>query len=112
MARDLPRPTASGSSPHHDFSDCPQPDIVCIPDFYVSPGESVSGLYDAEVAWLKQVHDGGSMLAGACSGAVLLGEAGLLTNCDATTHWGYVSSFTNNYPGVKMKSTSVAGAER
>lgn len=89
-------------SPHHDFSDCPQPDIVCIPDFYVSPGESVSGLYDAEVAWLKRVHDGGSMLAGACSGAVLLGEAGLLTNCDATTHWGYVSSFTNNYPGVKI----------
>ena len=42
------------------------------------------------------------MLAGACSGAVLLGEAGLLTNCDATTHWGYVSSFTNNYPGVKI----------
>ena len=42
--------------------------------------------------WLKQVHDGGAMLAGACSGAVLLGEAGLLTNCDATTHWGYVSS--------------------
>jgi len=39
--------------PHHDFSDCPRPDIVCIPDFYVSPGESLSGLYDAEVAWLK-----------------------------------------------------------
>jgi len=89
-------------NPHHDFSDCPQPDIVCIPDFYVSPGESLSGLYDAEVAWLKQVHDGGAMLAGACSGAVLLGEAGLLANCDATTHWGYVSSFTNNYPGVKI----------
>ena len=88
--------------PHHDFSDCPRPDIVCIPDFYVSPGESLSGLYDAEVAWLKQVHDGGAMLAGACSGAVLLGEAGMLTDCDATTHWGYVSSFTNNYPGVKI----------
>ncbi len=89
--------------PDHDFSDCPRPDIVCIPDFYVNPGDSVSGLYDAEAAWLKQVHDGGSILASACSGAVLLGEAGLLTNCDATIHWGYVATLTNNYPGVKVK---------
>jgi transcriptional regulator GlxA family with amidase domain len=89
--------------PHHDFSDCPPPDIVCIPDFYVNPGDSVSGLYDAEAAWLKRVHDGGSILASACSGAVLLGEAGLLTNCDATIHWGYVATLTNNYPGVKVK---------
>ena len=89
--------------PHHDFSDCPRPDIVCIPDFYVNPGDSVSGLYDAEAAWLKQVHNGGSMLASACSGAVLLGEAGLLTNCDATIHWGYVATLTNNYPGVTVK---------
>ncbi len=88
--------------PDFGFGDCPKPDIVCIPDFFVNPGESVAGRYDAEAQWLKRVHDEGVMLASACSGAVLLGEAGLLTNCDATIHWGYVDTLTNNYPGVKV----------
>jgi transcriptional regulator GlxA family with amidase domain len=88
--------------PDHDFSDCPQPDIVCIPDFFVNPGESVAGKYDAEAQWLKRSHADGAMLASACSGAVLLGEAGLLVDCDATIHWGYISTLTNNYPGVTV----------
>ena len=89
--------------PHHDFDDCPQPDIVCIPDFFVNPGESVAGLFEPEARWLKRVHERGAVLASACSGAVLLGEAGLLANCDATIHWGYVKTLTNNYPGVNVK---------
>ena len=90
-------------TPHHDFSDCPQPDIVCIPDFFVNPGDSVAGLYEPEAKWLKLVHARGAILASACSGAVLLGEAGLLANCDATIHWGYVKTLTNNYPNVNVK---------
>jgi transcriptional regulator GlxA family with amidase domain len=89
--------------PDHSLSDCPRPDIVCIPDFFVNPGESVAGKYDDEARWLKNAHDDGAMLASACSGAVLLGEAGLLANREATIHWGYVSTLTNNYPGVKVK---------
>src|SRR5690349_17180346 len=82
--------------PDHDCSDCPWPDIVCIPDFFVNPGESVAGKYEAESRWLKRCHEGGAMLASACSGAVLLGEAGLLAGREATIHWGYVSTLTNN----------------
>jgi transcriptional regulator GlxA family with amidase domain len=89
--------------PDHGFEDAPQPDIVCIPDFFVNPGDSVSGQYDAESQWLKRVHERGAILASACSGAVLLGEAGLLSHCDATIHWGYVKTLTNNYPGIKVK---------
>lgn len=90
--------------PDHDFSDCPRPDIVCIPDFFVNPGDSVAGQYDPEALWLKECHQDGAMMASACSGAVLLGEAGLLVNCEATIHWGYVSTLTNNYPGVKVRA--------
>lgn len=90
-------------TPHHGFGDCPQPDIVCIPDFFVNPGDSVAGQYEAEAEWLRQVHDKGAILASACSGAVLLGEAGLLANCDATIHWGYAKTLTNNYPGITVK---------
>jgi len=89
--------------PDFNLANCPQPDIVCIPDFFVNPTGSVAGLYDVEARWLKQAHDNGAMLASACSGAVLLGEAGLLTNCEATIHWGYVAMLANNYPGVKVK---------
>lgn len=89
--------------PDYDFSDCPRPDVVCIPDFFVNPGDSVSGQYNEEAIWLKNCHQDGAMMASACSGAVLLGEAGLLVNCDATIHWGYVSTLTNNYPGVRVR---------
>jgi transcriptional regulator GlxA family with amidase domain len=89
--------------PDHDFSDCPRPDIVCIPDFFVSTEGSIAGQYDQEVKWLRKVYDQGAVLASACSGAVLLGEAGLLANCDATIHWAYVAYLKRNYPGVRVK---------
>ncbi|MBC8037963.1 MAG: helix-turn-helix domain-containing protein [Rhizobiales bacterium] len=89
--------------PDFSLADCPRPDIVCIPDFFVNPGASVAGQYDAEAAWLKRAHADGAMLASACAGAVLLGEAGFLDNREATIHWGYVKTLTNNYPGVKVR---------
>lgn len=89
-------------TPHHDYADAPQPDIVCIPDFFVNPGDSVAGHYGPEADWLRLVHGKGAILASACSGAVLLGEAGLLANCDATIHWGYGKTLTNNYPGIRL----------
>lgn len=89
--------------PHHSVATAPQPRIVCIPDFFVNPGESVAGLYGPEAQWLRAVYDQGALLASACSGTVLLGEAGLLSNCDATIHWGYAKTLTNNYPNVKVK---------
>lgn len=93
-------------SPHHDFASAPRPDIVCIPDFYVNPGDSVSGQFEDEARWLRQVHGNGAIIASACSGAVLLGEAGLLSNCDATIHWGYGKTLTNNYPGIRLRRSS------
>jgi transcriptional regulator GlxA family with amidase domain len=49
------------------------------------------------------VHKRGAVLGSACSGAVLLGEAGLLTDREATIHWGYVATLTRNYKGVRVK---------
>ncbi|KOF20127.1 AraC family transcriptional regulator [Ensifer adhaerens] len=89
--------------PDFAFGHCPSPDIVCIPDFFVNPGESVAGLYEPETRWLRRSHADGAMLASACSGAVLLGEAGLLINCDATIHWGYAATLSNNYPSVNVR---------
>jgi transcriptional regulator GlxA family with amidase domain len=89
--------------PHYSFDTAPRPDIVCIPDFFVNPGDSVAGQYGPEAQWLRKVYGEGAVLASACSGAVLLGESGILANCDATIHWGYAKTLTNNYPGVKVR---------
>jgi transcriptional regulator GlxA family with amidase domain len=89
--------------PDHDFETAPKPEIVCIPDFFVNPGDSVAGQYDPEARWLSDVHKRGAVLGSACSGAVLLGEAGLLTDREATIHWGYVATLTRNYKGVRVK---------
>ena len=42
-------------------------------------------------------------MASACSGAMLLAEAGLLAGCEATIHWAYVASLAR-YPGVRVRA--------
>ena len=97
--------------PDCGLEDCPAPDIVCIPDFFSSPGSSIAGLFDPEVEWLKRCHANGSLMASACSGALLLAEAGLLDGLEATIHWSYVRSLTDHYPRVRVNATRTLVAE-
>ena len=46
----------------------------------------------------------GATLATACSGAVLLAEAGLLDGQEATTHWAYCDILRSRYPEVKVRA--------
>lgn len=89
--------------PDHGLADAPAPDIVCIPDFFVVPGEPLGDRFNDEVAWLRACHAGGATMASACSGAVLLAEAGLLAGCEATIHWAYVASLAR-YPDVRVRA--------
>jgi transcriptional regulator GlxA family with amidase domain len=52
-------------------------------------------------------------MSSACSGAVLLAEAGLLDGLEATIHWGYVETLAAHYPRVKVNpaKTLVANGE-
>ncbi len=88
--------------PDCGLDDCPVPTLVCIPDFFVVPGEGCAGRFDAEVAWLRRCHASGATLASVCTGAVLLAETGLLNGLDATIHWAYAKSLSDNYPGVRV----------
>lgn len=78
------------------------PDIICIPDLFVAPEESLAGRFDAEIQWLKTCYHAGSTIAAACSGALLLAEAGLLEGMDATTHWGFCDVLARRYPGIRV----------
>lgn len=81
---------------------CAIPDIVCVPELTVPPGEPFDGRFTAEIAWLRQCHASGALLATACSGAMLLAEAGLLDGQEATTHWAYCDVMKRRYPSVKV----------
>jgi transcriptional regulator GlxA family with amidase domain len=86
--------------PDRTFRDCDTPDVVCVPDVVVAPGEPIDGRFGDTVAWLKQCYDAGAILASACSGALLLAEAGLLDGCEATTHWAYCDDMRRSYPRI------------
>ena len=78
------------------------PDVVCVPELLVAPGQPFEGRFRAEVDYLRRCHDAGAMLATACSGALLLAEAGLLDGHDATTHWAYCDILQRRYPKVRV----------
>jgi transcriptional regulator GlxA family with amidase domain len=88
--------------PHRSFEDSPTYDIVCVPELTVTPHEPLQGRFEAEVAWLTSQHARGALLATACSGSVLLAEAGLLAGNDATTHWAFCDALQENYPNVRV----------
>lgn len=88
--------------PDASLRDCPVPDVIGVPDIMVGPDEDISGRYDAEIEWLRAHYARGATLASACSGALLLAEAGLLDGQDATVHWAYCDAMAARYPTVRL----------
>jgi cyclohexyl-isocyanide hydratase len=71
-------------APDTTFADCPQLDVICVPG-----GPGVAALMeDAEVlAFLRRQAAGARYVTSVCTGALVLGAAGLLKGRKATTHW-------------------------
>lgn len=84
------------------LADCPPAEIVCVPEVNLPPGTPLPERFHEEIAWLRDCHARGATLATACSGALLLAEAGLLEGCDATTHWAWCDVLARDYPGVTV----------
>lgn len=95
-------PNGLSVTPERTLVECPAPDVVAIPDLMVMPDEDLSGRYSAELRWLKERYAAGATLATACTGALILGEAGLLDGQDVTTHWGYCDALAARYPTARV----------
>ncbi|MGV3723393.1 MAG: DJ-1/PfpI family protein, partial [Actinomycetota bacterium] len=68
------------------FDDAPQYDILCVPG---GPGQEAC-MEDARLLqFLQDQAHGTRWLAGVCTGALIIGAAGLLKGYRATTHWRY-----------------------
>ena len=70
--------------PDVSFDDCPQLDVLCIPG-----GAGVNGLMADEptLAFIRRQAEGARFVTSVCTGALVLGAAGLLRGKRATTHW-------------------------
>lgn len=95
--------TANGVvlTPHCHLDALPAPQVVCVPDIFVAPGDSLADLA-AELRYLRRVYHQGATIATACSGALLLAESGLLNGWEATTHWGYCDYLKSQYPQINV----------
>ena len=72
--------------PTASFADCPQADIICVPG-----GHGVrEAITDAAIVDFVQAQaKAATWITSVCTGAFILGAAGLLEGKRATTHWAY-----------------------
>ena len=70
--------------PDTALADCPQLDVVCVPG---GPGVAALMEDEAVLAFLRAQAPGARYVTSVCTGALVLGAAGLLRGVRATTHW-------------------------
>jgi transcriptional regulator GlxA family with amidase domain len=68
----------------HTLAETPSPDLVLVPGGTTTPGQMVN---DEVLDWLRKVHRTTTWTASVCTGALILGAAGILKGLPATTHW-------------------------
>lgn len=70
-------------NPDHTLTTCPQPDILLVPGGIGSRRELGNAPL---IAWIRSVADEAELVLSVCTGALLLGKAGLLDELHVTTH--------------------------
>jgi transcriptional regulator GlxA family with amidase domain len=84
------------------IADVPDTDIVFIPNVIIGSAQELRNLDRSLLAWIRKAYENGSHIYSACAGSLVLAEAGLLDDGEATTHWGYANLFRQEYPKVKL----------
>ncbi|HEY8234106.1 MAG TPA: DJ-1/PfpI family protein, partial [Vicinamibacteria bacterium] len=79
-----------------DFSvgDAPPPHVVVVPAMRRSP---------AVLDWLRKVSARADLIMSVCTGAFVLGQAGLLAGKRATTHHDFHDRFAAQFPDVTLE---------
>lgn len=99
-----------------------QPSGICIHtealesvDLEVVDTLIVPGAYSMEsviarpnlISWIKTIASRARRVVSVCTGAFLLGEAGLLDGKRVTTHWRWIDEFSQRYPKAIVEANSI-----
>ena len=85
--------------PNYSIADAPKPDIVLF------PGGPAAKIYDDPefFAWAKKASEEAEIAQSVCTGAFVLGKAGLLDGLEVTTHYGSIDALAQKYPKASVK---------
>ena len=89
-----------GLTPKFSIDDAPKPDIIIVPG---SSSQRVNemGKNPRIQKWLRANAQSGQTVMSICTGAFIVGEAGLFDGKDATTHWMTLPQFATQFPLVR-----------
>jgi len=79
-----------------------KPDIIVVPALGVELDATLKR-NQVYVDWVSQSYNCGSHVASMCTGAFVLGAAGLLDGKRATTHWFFANEFKRRFPRVDLR---------
>ncbi|MFN8080651.1 MAG: helix-turn-helix domain-containing protein [Kineosporiaceae bacterium] len=98
-----PQPGLMASSGGFDLAAPHRLDVLASADLIVVPAIGVDYRPPAElVSRLRAAADRQAMIASLCTGAFVLGAAGLLDGRRATTHWRHADVLAVRYPSVHL----------
>ena len=85
--------------PQYTFANCPSPDIVVLPG-----GRTDVPLSNPRVIeWIQYTAQRADVMMSVCTGAFLLGKAGLLEGREATTHWKSLEALKESAPQTTVR---------
>lgn len=90
-----PRRTDNGMLGLHAdgaLRDMPHPEVVVFPGGY---GTRPLMRDEAMLAWVRSAHESSRWTTSVCTGALVLGAAGILNGLEATTHWAVLDKLAD-----------------
>lgn len=93
----VPTTMGFGLQIEQDLARAAEADLVCV------PAQNRNGrMPEAVLDVLRATVDRGARVLSVCSGAFVLGEAGLLDGRDCTTHWMYTDALQERFPQARV----------
>jgi len=74
-------------------------DLIVVPGLRFAAVEAVPA---SVLAWLREAHEREAQLASICTGAFVLGRAGLLKGRQCTTHWSRIEDLQRRFPTARV----------
>jgi transcriptional regulator GlxA family with amidase domain len=85
--------------PNHTLADHPPLDLVVVPGGFGTRREQENPVV---LDWIARQRRSGALTTSVCTGAFLLGAAGLLDGRRATTHWTTIDGLRANHPTTEV----------